>query len=511
MSIHVTGKFHFVIEQVLLHSLLCEICVVSEMVYNETKSKIVCTIGPASESKEVLEKMMEAGMDVARLNMSHEDHKKARETFETIRSLDDTLPILFDLQGPKIRLGEIDGKVDLVTGDEFVLSTEEFVGNASRASVSYEELPQDVKVGNIIAVNDGIIRLKVTAKKKNEVITEITHGGPISSRKGVNVPGIKLSCNVPTEEDLNDLDLASELEPDLIALSFVTEAEDVKKLREVITSNGPEDAWIISKIEHKLAIKNFDEILKESDGVMIARGDLGIEVPIEEVPILQRDLIRRANIWAKPAIVATHMLESMTEELIPTRAEVSDVANAIMERSDAVMLSGETAVGQNPIESVAMMERIIRRTEQTLERKDPLEITSPQRMIVEIIGNMTYNAVTLIPDNIGGIISSTRTGYTARWISKFRPPCHIFAVTPNERVSRRLRLLWGVRPIRYDQHLDSVDDIVKEATRVVYEEGLVSKDKDIVFTSGVKMIPGRTNVVGVFHVKDLIDQSILFG
>jgi len=474
------------------------------MDFHGTKSKIVCTIGPASKPKSVLERMVDAGMDVARLNMSHEDHKSARETFEILRSIDDTLPILFDLQGPKIRIGELEGRIDLVTGNEFVLSTEEFVGDEHRVSVTHEELPKDVKIGDIIALNDGIIRWKVKATGKTDVITKVVHGGPISSRKGVNVPGIKLSCMVPTEEDLHDLDLAAELEADLIALSFVTECSDVQKLREIITSNGPADAWIISKIEHTLAIKNFDEILRDSDGVMVARGDLGIEVPIEEVPILQRELIRKANIQAKPVIVATHMLESMTEELIPTRAEVSDVANAIMERADAVMLSGETAVGKYPVEAVEMMERIVRRTEQTIKREDPLEITSPKKMIVEIIGNMTYNAVTLIPDKIDGIISSTRTGYTARWISKFRPPTNIFAVTPNERVLRKLRLLWGVYPIKYEEHLDSVDDIVREATKVAFDRGLVRRDKDIVFTSGVKMIPGRTNVVGVFHVKDLV-------
>ena len=475
------------------------------MAFLETKSKIVCTIGPASSSKDVLEKMVEAGMDVARLNMSHEDHETARKTFDTIRSIDDTLPILFDLQGPKIRLGELKSPVDLITGNELILSTEEFVGDEKRVSVSYEELPKDVKPGDVIALNDGIVRLKVKKVQKTDVITEVTHGGPISSRKGVNIPGIKLSREVPTEEDLRDLDLAAELEPDFIALSFVTSCDDVRRLREVITSNGPADAWIISKIEHKLGVKNFDEILKESDGVMIARGDLGIEVPIEEVPILQRDLIRRANIWAKPAIVATHMLESMTTELIPTRAEVSDVAHAIMERADAVMLSEETAVGHNPVATVAMMERIIKRTEQTIGRIDPLEITSPRKMIVEIIGNMTYNAVTLIPDKIDGIISATRTGYTARWISKFRPPTHIFAVTPDKRVSRRLRLLWGVHPIRHEQELESVDDIVRESTRMLYDRGFVSKDKDIVFTSGVKMMPGRTNVTGLFHIRDLVE------
>ena len=448
--------------------------------------------------------MVEAGMDVARLNMSHEDHETARKTFDTIRSIDDTLPILFDLQGPKIRLGELKSPVDLITGSELILSTEEFVGDENRVSVSYEELPKDVKKGDVIAVNDGIVRLKVKEVQKTEVVTEVTHGGPISSRKGVNVPGIKLSSEVPTEEDLKDLDLAARLEPDFIALSFVTSCDDVRRLREVITSNGPADAWIISKIEHGLAIKNFDEILKESDGVMVARGDLGIEVPIEDVPILQRELIRKTNIWAKPVIVATHMLESMTEELIPTRAEVSDVSNAITERADAVMLSGETAVGKYPVEAVQMMERIIKRTEQTIGRIDPWDITSPRKMIVEIIGNMTYNAVTLIPDKIDGIISATRTGYTARWISKFRPPTHIFAVTPDERVSRRLRMLWGVHPIRHEQELESVDDIVRESAKMLYDQGFVSKDKDIVFTSGVRMMPGRTNVTGLFHVRDLV-------
>jgi pyruvate kinase len=444
-------------------------------------------------------------MDMARLNLSHEDRKSARKTFETIRSVDDTLPILFDLPGPKIRIGELRSRVDLESGKEFVLSTEDFIGDTSRVSVSYKELPQDVNIGDIIALNDGMVRLMVKATQKTHVVTEVVYGGPISSRKGVNIPGIKLSCDVPTEEDLKDLELAAELEPDLIALSFVTDCEDVQKLREVIVSNGPADAWIISKIEHTLAIKNFDEILRDSDGVMIARGDLGIEVPIEEVPILQKELIRKANIAAKPAIVATHMLESMTEEMMPTRAEVSDVAHAIMERADAVMLSGETAVGHDPVRAVEMMERIVKRTEQHIVREDPLDITSPRRMIVEIIGNMAYSAVSLIPEKIGGIITGTRTGYTARWISKFRPPTHIFAVTPDERVSRRLRLLWGVCPIKHEQDLDSVDDIVKEATQVVFDKGLVSKEKDIVFTSGVKMIPGRTNVVGVFHVQDLVE------
>ncbi|MHA2047642.1 MAG: pyruvate kinase [Candidatus Thorarchaeota archaeon] len=394
---------------------------------------------------------------------------------------------------------------NLESGNEFVLSTEDFIGDTSRVSVSYKQLPQDVNIGDIIALNDGMVRLLVKATQKTHVVTEVVYGGPISSRKGVNIPGIKLSCDVPTDEDLKDLEVAAELEPDLIALSFVTGCEDVQKLREVIVSNGPADAWIISKIEHTLAIKNFDEILRDSDGVMIARGDLGIEVPIEEVPILQKELIRKANIAAKPAIVATHMLESMTEEMMPTRAEVSDVAHAIMERADAVMLSGETAVGHDPVRAVEMMERIVKRTEQHIVREDPLDITSPRRMIVEIIGNMAYNAVTLLPEMIGGIITGTRTGYTARWISKFRPPTHIFAVTPDERVSRRLRLLWGVCPIKHEQDLDSVDDIIKEATQVVYDKGLVSKEKDIVFTSGVKMIPGRTNVVGVFHVRDLVD------
>ncbi len=475
------------------------------MVYDGVKSKIVCTIGPASRSKDTLTKMVDAGMDVARLNLSHEDHKTAKATFEAIRSIDDTLAVLFDLQGPKIRIGEMEAPVNLETGQEFTLSTDEFVGNKDRVSISHEQLPLDVKKGDIIALNDGIVRLTVKTVKGKEVITEVLHGGPISSRKGANIPGIKLSCEVPTPEDIADLDLAAELEPDYVALSFVTCADDVRRLRESMDSKGLERTLIISKIEHTLAIQNFDEILRDSDGVMIARGDLGIEVPLEEVPVLQRDLIRRANVWAKPAIVATHMLESMTGEVVPTRAEVSDVAHAVLDRADAVMLSGETAVGEFPVESVTMMNKIIRRAEQILPKQDPLDVTSPKRMIVEIIGNLTYEAVNLIPDKVEAIVTSTRSGYTARWVSKFRPPVPIFGVTGDVKVARKLRLLWGVHPIPQDQDMENVDALVQATTRAVYERGYISKDKDIVFTSGVKMIPGRTNVVGVFHVHDLVD------
>ncbi len=474
------------------------------MVFESSNSKIVCTIGPASKSKDVLAKMIEAGMDVARLNLSHEDHKTGKVTFDTIRSVDDMIPILFDLQGPKIRIGNMEKPAILESGQEFILSTEEFIGDHTRVSISHKELPKDVKKGNIIALNDGIVRLSVKSIKGTEVFTEVTHGGPISSRKGANIPGIKLSCKVPTEEDLRDLDLAAELEPDFVALSFVTEADDVKRLRWAMDSKGLEDTDIISKIEHTLAIKNYDEILKVSDGVMIARGDLGIEVPLEEVPILQRDMVKKANVWAKPAIVATHMLESMTEDIMPTRAEVSDVAHAVLDRADAVMLSAETAVGVDPVGTVAMMERIIRRAEKELPHVNPLTITSPKRMIVEVIGNLTYNAVNLIPHKIDAVITATRSGYTAKWISKFRPPVPVFAVTSSNKISRKLRLLWGVHPITQEQHLDNVDDLVQASTQIVYDRGLINKNKDIVFTSGVHIIPGRTNVVGVFHVKDLL-------
>ncbi|MHA1742286.1 MAG: pyruvate kinase [Candidatus Thorarchaeota archaeon] len=475
------------------------------MIFDRTRSKIVCTIGPASRSREVLADMVEAGMDVARLNLSHEDHATARKTFELIRSVDDTIPILFDLQGPKIRIGELREPVNLKRGSAFIITVDDIIGDEHRVSISHKELPQDVKPGDTIAINDGIVKLKVKGVQGSEVVTEVTHGGPISSRKGVNIPGIKLSCGIPTEQDLHDLDLASELEPDLVALSFVTEPAEVKRVREILTANGPADASIIAKIEHMLAVKNFDAIIRECEGVMIARGDLGIEVPIEEVPILQRELIRKANLWARPAIVATHMLESMTHERMPTRAEVSDVAHAILDRADAVMLSGETAVGHDPPGAVAMMNRIIKRVEETIPPGNPIEITSPRKMIVEIIGNLVYNAVCLIPDKVDGIITATRSGFTARWISKFRPPVHIFAVTADIRVMRRSRLLWGVHPVHYEQDIDNVDDLVKATVQVVYERGLISRDKDIVFTSGTRHIRGRTNVVALFHVRDLVE------
>ncbi len=470
----------------------------------ESRTKIVCTIGPASRSEEVLTKMIEAGMDVVRINLSHEDHKTAKETFELIRSINEEIPILFDLQGPKIRIGDLKEPVELKQGDELVISTEDFVGDASRVSISHKELPQDVKQGDVIAINDGIVRLRVKEVRGEEVVTTVTHGGPISSRKGVNIPGIKISCKVPTEEDIRDVEFVAGLEPDFFALSFVTERDDLVRLKYLMESNNLNDVGVISKIEHRLAVEHFDEILKESDGVMVARGDLGIEVPIEEVPILQRELINRANIWAKPVIVATHMLESMTVEAVPTRAEVSDVAHAVLDRTDAVMLSGETAIGHNPVGAVDMMNRIIRKAETVLPDRDPMEITSPNKMIVEIIGNLVYNAVCLIPDKIDGVITATRSGYTARWISKFRPPTSIYAVTRSKKVLRKLRLTWGVTPIQFEYDIDNVDDLVRESVRAVLQEGYISREKDIVFTSGVRLIPGRTNVVGIFHIRDVI-------
>lgn len=468
------------------------------------RTKIVCTIGPASKSKDILSRMIDAGMDVVRINLSHEDHKSAKETFELIRSVDNTIPILFDLQGPKIRIGDLKEPVELMQGDELIISTDDFVGDSTRVSISHKELPQDVKPGDVIAINDGIVRLRVKEIRDNEVLTIVTHGGPISSRKGVNIPGIKISCKVPTEEDTRDVEFVAGLEPDFFALSFVTERDDLVRLRYLLEANGLNNVRIISKIEHRLAVEHFDEILTESDGIMIARGDLGIEVPIEEVPILQRELIHRANVWAKPVIVATHMLESMTKETVPTRAEVSDVAHAVLDRADAVMLSGETAIGNNPVGTVEMMSRIIRKAEEVLPARDPIEITSPDKKIVEIIGNLVYGAVCLIPDKIDGIITATRSGYTARWISKFRPATSIYAVTPSLQVLRKLRLLWGVEPIQFEHDIDNVDDLVQESVRIVLKKGFISREKDIVFTSGVRHIPGRTNVMGVFHIKDVV-------
>ncbi len=475
------------------------------MVVDKVRTKIVCTIGPASESKEVLSQMMEAGMDVVRLNLSHGSHADVKKRFNLIREIDDTIPILFDLQGPKIRIGEIKKPTELKTGQEFVLSVEDFVGDNTAASISYKHLPKDVKPGDIIAVNDGIIRLRVKQVSDVEIVTTVEHGGPISSRKGVNVPGIRLTMRIPTEKDLKDLDLAAELEPDFIALSFVMDDEDIRNVRKEMAARGIPDIPVISKIEHGLAVKNYDKILKESYGIMIARGDLGIEVPIEQVPILQRELIKKANIWARPTIVATHMLESMTHEPVPTRAEVSDVAHAVFDRADAVMLSGETAVGEFPVKTVTMMNKIVAAAEKTLPPVDPHSVTSERKMIVEIVGDLVYNVLNLIPDKVGGIITATRSGYTPRWISKFRPPANIFAVVTSKEVMRRTRILWGVIPVLYAKEERNVDDLIKASVNVVYSQGLIGLDKDIVFTSGTRLIPGRTNLVGVFHVKDLVE------
>jgi pyruvate kinase len=325
---------------------------------NSSRTKIVCTLGPKTEKKETLLQMIDAGMDVARLNFSHNSHEWHKMMFERVRALDPEMTIFFDLQGPKIRLGELSSEpIYLERGEQIILTADDIIGNKERVSVSLESLPQSVKKSNLIYINDGLVGLKVVKIAGNDVYCKIMSSGEIRSRKGVNIPNVELDIPILTEKDYEDLAFALDLEPDYIALSFVRKAEDILNLRSRI-EEADKTIPIISKIEHAFAVKNFDKILAASDAIMVARGDLGIETSVEKLPILQKNIIQKCNLVGKPVVTATQMLESMVTNPRPSRAEASDVANAIYDGTDAVMLSAETAIGHYPVESIKMMNKI---------------------------------------------------------------------------------------------------------------------------------------------------------
>ncbi|NHJ86942.1 MAG: pyruvate kinase [Asgard group archaeon] len=464
------------------------------------RTKIVATIGPGSESKDTLVNMIEAGLDVARLNLSHGTHEWHKMIFDHIRSISDETTILFDLQGPKIRLGELDKSYVLNQNDYFTLTTEEIVGNNKRASVSLDSLNNSVKKNDLIYINDGIIGLRVKSVDGDDIHCKVLSSGEISSKKGVNVPNVNLNVSSLTEKDLDDLEFIFELEPDYIALSFVRTHEDVIGLRKIIKGDG-QAIPIVSKIEHAFAIKNFDRILAETDAIMVARGDLGIETTITKLPILQKELIRKCNVQGKPVITATQMLESMKNNPRPTRAEASDVANAIYDGTDSVMLSAETAIGKYPIESITMMNKIALNVEQELHWKDyPIKKVNEQELIAENLAAAAGMLVDNMP--IKAILAFTEGGFSARLIAKHRPRTRIYVATPRIKIIRQLGIIWGCYPLLVKEY-QNTDQMVVETVDVAKKTGHI-KDKDmIVVISGSVLCPGRTNLLRAYKVSDI--------
>ena len=467
------------------------------------KTKIVCTIGPASESVETLVKLMNAGMNVARLNFSHGDFEEHGARIVNIREASKITgkmcAILLDTKGPEIRTNNMkDGIVSLITGETVRISMTEVEGTKDKFSITYPELINDVVVGNHILLDDGLIDLEVIEldKENNEIVTLIKNSGILKNKKGVNLPGIKTNFPGLTQKDADDIIFGIENDVDFIAASFVRRASDVLAITEILEKHNATHIQIIPKIENQEGLDNIDEILKVSQGLMVARGDLGVEIPTEEVPIAQKMLIKKCNALGKPVITATQMLDSMQRNPRPTRAEAGDVANAIFDGTDAVMLSGETAAGDYPVEAVTTMATIAIRTEEAIVGQDAFALkaysnTDMAEAIGQSVGHTARNL------NIQTIVAATESGHTARMISKYRPKAHIVAVTFSERQRRGLALSWGVYPFVTEKP-DSTDEMMELATKVAKEQNFAKEGDLIIITAGVPVGErGTTNLMKI--------------
>jgi len=464
-------------------------------------SKIVCTIGPASRSPRMIDRLFTAGMDVARLNFSHGTHEEHARSMVLLRSAsgehEKPVAILADLQGPKIRTGALagGGPVLLRAGQSFVITTAKVLGDSTRVSTTFLPLPREVHRGDRILLSDGLIELRVQQVRDRQVICEVVNGGALGEHKGINLPGVKLRVPALTPKDRTDLLFALRHGVNYIAVSFVRRPEDVSLARQLIRRAG-KDTPIIAKLEKPEAIENLDEILQAADGVMVARGDLGVEMNPERVPVVQKMIIARAREFRRPVITATQMLESMTENPRPTRAEASDVANAIFDGSDAVMLSAETATGKYPVEAVSMMARIIEEAEGSI-REFPRPVPQEQLKVAETVAELVCHASRELHMKLIAVF--THSGFTARLVSRYRPLVPIVAFSPEQETRRRLAMIWGVYP-RNIQDVRKVDGLAPVAEKRLLEERLVRKGDVIGIVAGTPMgIRGTTNFMK-FHV-----------
>jgi pyruvate kinase len=469
-------------------------------VHNRTK--IVATLGPASSSKEVLLNMIKAGVDVCRLNFSHgsqEDHQKVIDVIREINEKYKTnVGILADLQGPKIRIGMVkEGGVNLASGHKIEITTKELLGDEKQIYITYQSFPSDVRSGEIILLDDGKIQMRVlSTNNKDTVQCEVVYGGILTSRKGVNLPNTKVSIPSLTEDDLDNLEFALKNDVEWIGLSFVRSAEDIIELKRIIARSG-NAARVIAKIEKPEAIDNIDEIIEVTDGVMVARGDLGVEMPMEQVPLLQKMIARKCRAASKPVIVATQMLESMITSPRPTRAEVNDVANSVLDGADAVMLSGETSVGEYPLIVIETMQKIVRNVEENdypYSTAKVLNKNSPTYM-----GDAVCGSAVFLAESTGavGIISMTSSGYTAFEISSYRPKAATFIFTSNIKLLNTLSLLWGVRGFYYDR-FESTDKTFRDVNQILKSENLVETGNVVINTAAIPIEKkGKTNMIKV--------------
>lgn len=479
------------------------------------KTKIICTIGPASESKQTLKELMKAGMNVCRLNFSHgshEEHLARVENIKTARTeLDMPIALLLDTKGPEIRLGKFSvDEVVLNAGDFYTFTTEEFLGNFEKCSISYENLPMDVEIGSIILVDDGLVEMQVIEKTDTDIKCVVKNNGIIKSNKGVNVPNTKVNLPSITNKDREDILFAIENDFDFIAASFVRKAEDVYEIRKIIEENNS-DIKIISKIENQEGVENIDKIIEASDGIMVARGDLGVEIKTELIPKIQKEIIRKCNKLGKPVITATQMLDSMIRNPRPTRAEVTDVANAIIDGTDCIMLSGETAAGKYPVEALSVMRNIAITTENSIDFMDSIKNKNKESEI------NTMNSISIstkqIAENLNAkaIICATSSGITPMAISKFRPFVDIIAVTFSEKVRRKLQIYWGVSSL-ISQKSQHTDEVIDRSISSALNANLINDGDVVVITAGIPVgVAGTTNLIKVHTVGKVLIKGFGLG
>lgn len=469
------------------------------------RTKIVATMGPATADKNTLEAMFNEGLDICRINFSHGDYDAVLNTVNNIRELNKKLNrhvgILADLQGPKLRIGVIKNNlVQLENGKEISITTKEKEGDAEEIYITYPQFPQDVRAGELVLIDDGKIHLKVIETNgKDRVRCSILSGGPLSSKKGVNLPNTKISLPCLTLKDLRDLDFALEHDFDWIGLSFVRSVTDIVELKEIIKHKGKR-ARVIAKIEKPEAIKEIDNIVDVTDGIMVARGDLGVELPMERVPLIQKMLVQKCIEMSKPVIIATQMMESMITNYTPTRAEVNDVANAVMDGADAVMLSAETSVGKYPVKVIEIMRRIITEVEE-LDTIYFKEHTPQVKTITYITDSICYNACSLAHHaGAKALISMTNSGYTAFKLSSHRPKAPIFIFTDNRSLLTTLSLVWGVRGYYYDKY-ESTDQTISDLKEIVHKEGQLKSDDLVINIASMPMKEkGRTNMMKLSYI-----------
>jgi len=473
-----------------------------------SQTKIIATLGPASSSKDILRQMIYEGVNVFRLNFSHSSKEEYLRLINLIKDLNlelgSNVAVMADLQGPKLRVGEIENNmIQLNEGDVITFVTEKCIGRKDHIYMSYQEFPKDVNAGEVILIDDGKIKLEVIETNKNDTVkTKVIYGGPLSSHKGVNLPGTKVSLPCLMAEDISNAVFALEHGVDWIAMSFVRKASDILELKELIRKSNC-DAGVIAKIEKPEALLEIDQIIDAADGIMVARGDLGVEMPFDEVPLFQKQIVEKCIRQSKPVIIATQMMESMITNFRPTRAEANDVANSVLDGADALMLSGETSVGNYPVETIGSMQRIINYTEKNTNRTNPFEaLHIPLKTSSTYLADsICYNASKLA-EQVGAkaIISFTHSGYTAIKISSYRPKANIYAFTNNDKLLMQLSLVWGVKPF----HLDTYNELNKaviKSTEILKEQGLLSNGDCVIYVGSTPLSEhGSTNMLKVSFV-----------